>query len=67
MRKKYISDADEFYSLFYLALYSEIRGNMGKAESYMKSSIVTSYASGRGSVDYMTSCAKVHCKLRGWI
>lgn len=60
------SATDEFYSLFYLGLYSEARGNMGKAESYMKTAVASSYATGFGSGDYMTYCARVHCKLRGW-
>ena len=60
------SIADEFYSLFYLGLFCESRGEPIKAASYMKHATKTEYATGRGSGDYMTSCARVHCKLRGW-
>lgn len=59
------SESDQFYSLFYLGLYCESRGEMGKAESYMKAAASSAY--GNGSRDYMASCARVHCKLRGWI
>lgn len=58
--------SDEFYSLFYLGLYCEIRNETTKAEEYMKLAAKSKYATGIGSGDYMTSCAKVHCKLRGW-
>lgn len=58
--------ADEFYSLFYLGLFCESRGEMAKASNYMKQAVKTEYARGRGSGDYMTSCARVHCQLRGW-
>jgi len=44
-----------------------MRGNMGNAENYMKSAAKSQYATAFGSGDYMSSCAKVHCKLRGWI
>jgi hypothetical protein len=60
------SITDEFYSLFYLGLYCEIRGENAKAETYMKAAAANKYATGPGAGDYMTSCAKVHCKLRGW-
>jgi len=59
------SESDEFYSLFYLGLYCESRGETGKAEAYMKASASSAY--GTGSGDYMAACAKVHCKLRGWV
>lgn len=59
--------SDEFYSLFYLGLYCEIRDETTKAESYMKAAASSTYASGNGAGDYMSSCAKVHCKLRGWV
>lgn len=59
------SKSDEFYSLYYLGLYCEAKGEASKAEMYLLQSIKTDY--GRGSNDYMTSCAKVHCKLRGWV
>ena len=59
------SKSDEFYSLYYLGLYCEAKGETSKAEMYLLQSIKTDY--GRGSNDYMTSCAKVHCKLRGWV
>jgi len=58
--------SDEFYSLFYLGLYCEIRNETTKAEEYMKLAAKSKYATGIGSGDYMSSCAKVHCKLRGW-
>lgn len=60
------SITDEFYSLFYLGLYCEIRGETAKAETYMKAAAASKYATGPGAGDYMASCAKVHCKLRGW-
>lgn len=60
------SITDEFYSLFYLGLYCEIRGESSKAETYMKAAVASKYAVGPGAGDYMTSCARVHCKLRGW-
>jgi len=58
--------SDEFYSLFYLGLYCEARGQTEKAEAYMKAAVKTAYATSVGVGDYMTSCAKVHCQLRGW-
>eukprot|EP00804_Cyclotella_cryptica_P021744 CCRYP_012896-RB/>CCRYP_012896-RB protein AED:0.15 eAED:0.15 QI:76/0.8/1/1/0/0/6/1310/236 len=58
---------DEFYSLFYLGLYCEIRGETSKAESYMKAAASSKYATGPGAGDYMTACARVHCNLRGWV
>ena len=60
------SISDEFYSLFYLGLYCEIRNEASKAETYMKAAASSDYATGQGTGDYMTSCARVHCKLRGW-
>ena len=61
------SAADEFYSDFYLGLYCESRGEMGKASSYMRSAVATKYATDFGAMDYMTSVARVHCRLRGWV
>lgn len=58
--------SDEFYSRFYLGLYCESRGEIAKAESYMKAAHSSEYATGVGFSDYMTSCAQVHCRLRGW-
>ena len=58
------SATDEFYSLFYLGLYCEIRNEEGKAEAYMRSAVASKYA--LGSNDYMVTCAKVHCRLRNW-
>ncbi|CAB9505107.1 Inherit from NOG: expressed protein [Seminavis robusta] len=58
--------ADEFYALFYLGLFCESRGETAKAANYMKQAVKTDYATNRGRGDYMTSCARVHCKLRGW-
>lgn len=59
--------SDEFYSLFYLGLYCEIRGEASKAEMYMKMAERSKYATGVGSGDYMSACARVHCQLRGWV
>lgn len=61
-----LSITDEFYSLFYLGLYCEIRGETSKARTYMRAAEDSKYATGPGNGDYMTSCARVHCKLRGW-
>jgi len=61
------NSSDEFYSLFYLGLYCEIRGETSKAEMYMKMAERSKYATGVGSGDYMSACARVHCKLRGWV
>jgi len=58
---------EEFYALFYLGLYCESRGEVGKAESYMRAAAGTSYAKGVGIGDYMTAVARVHCELRGWV
>ena len=58
--------SDEFYSLFYLGLYCEIRDESTKAEQYMKAAAASAYAVGGGAGDYMSSCAKVHCRLRNW-
>ena len=44
----------------------EIRNEPAKAEMYMKRAALSKYAIGNGSFDYMSSCAKVHCKMRGW-
>jgi hypothetical protein len=59
--------SDEFYSLFYLGLYCEIRGEESKAKMYMTMAERSEYATGVGSGDYMSACARVHCKLRGWV
>lgn len=59
--------SDEFYSLFYLGLYCEIRGETSKAEMYMKMAERSEYATGVGRGDYMSACARVHCQLRGWV
>jgi hypothetical protein len=58
--------SEAFYALYYLGLFCESRGETGKAESYMKAAVGTQYATGVGSGDYMTSCARIHCMLRGW-
>ena len=60
------SIADEFYSLFYLGLFCESRGENTKAATYMRQAVKTEYAKNQGRGDYMTSCARIHCKLRGW-
>ncbi|KAL7561858.1 hypothetical protein ACA910_009693 [Epithemia clementina (nom. ined.)] len=59
--------ADEFYSLFYLALFAEVRQEPTKAEHYMKQSIKAQYVQSIGQADYMAAVAKVHCQLRGWV
>lgn len=61
------SDSEEFYAKFYLGLYAEANGELSKASHYMSAAACSRYAKGVGAVDYMTSCAKVHCKLRGWV
>jgi hypothetical protein len=58
---------EEFYSLLYLGLFNEARGENGKAENYMRSAVKSKYAKGVGAQDYMVDVAKVHCKLRHWI
>eukprot|EP00560_Eucampia_antarctica_P007739 CAMPEP_0197827154 /NCGR_PEP_ID=MMETSP1437-20131217/4000_1 /TAXON_ID=49252 ORGANISM="Eucampia antarctica, Strain CCMP1452" /NCGR_SAMPLE_ID=MMETSP1437 /ASSEMBLY_ACC=CAM_ASM_001096 /LENGTH=265 /DNA_ID=CAMNT_0043427899 /DNA_START=159 /DNA_END=956 /DNA_ORIENTATION=- len=60
------SASDLFYSLFYLGLYCEIRGEDSKASNYMKAAAQSPYATGFGSRDYMSSVAKVHCQKRHW-
>jgi hypothetical protein len=60
------SPTEEFYSLFYLGLFNEARGETAKAESYMKAAVRSTYAKAVGSRDYMVDCAKVHCQLRHW-
>ncbi|KAG7366776.1 TPR domain protein [Nitzschia inconspicua] len=57
---------EEFYSLFYLGLFNEARGDITKAESYMTAALRSTYAKAVGSRDYMVDCAKVHCQLRHW-
>ena len=61
------SSSDEFYSLFYLGLYCEIRGEESKAQMYMTMAEKSKYATGAGYGDYMSDCARVHCMLRGWV
>ena len=61
------SISDEFYALFYLGLYCESMGEYSKASNYVKAAVKSEYATGRGGADYMTSCARVHCKLRHWL
>lgn len=58
------STADMFYADFYLALYSECRGETTKAAAYIQQALKTPYAS--ASNDYMVACARVHAKIRGW-
>ena len=57
---------DEFYSLFYLGLFCESRGETGKAENYMRAAVKTEYATKFGVRDYMTAVARVHCNERDW-
>ena len=54
--------SDEFYSLFYLGLFAEARQEPAKAEQYLRQSIHTTYATGVGQADYMTSVARVRTK-----
>lgn len=59
--------ADEFYALFYLGLYCEaVLSNESKAELYLRQAAHTQYAQTVGRRDYMTDCARIHCRLRGW-
>jgi hypothetical protein len=58
------SPADEFYSLFYLGLYCDSKGEFTKAAQYMTEAITTEYA--KKSKDYMVAVAKVHNNVRGW-
>lgn len=55
----------EFYSLLYLGLFNEAKGETEKARSFIRTSVATPYA--RIGRDYMTSLAKVHLQLRGWV
>jgi hypothetical protein len=57
--KPTIRPSEEFYSLFYLGLFNEARGEASKAENYMKSAVKSTYAKAVGSRDYMVDCAKV--------
>lgn len=58
------SSADEFYSLLYLGLYCEVRGEVAKASNYLQQSLRTSYVmTSRGSTDYMTDVARVRFVL----
>ena len=57
---------DMFYSLFYLGLFCESRGETGKAENYMRNAAKSDYATRFGTRDYMTAVARVHCQQRGW-
>jgi hypothetical protein len=56
--------SDEFYALFYLALYNEASQRPSMAEKYLRQALQTKY--GQKSDDYMVSCAKVQAKLRNW-
>jgi hypothetical protein len=58
------SPSDEFYALFYLALFNEVRNIPSKAELYLRQSLGTRYA--QLSNDYMVACAKVQARERGW-
>jgi hypothetical protein len=63
--KMYIDSlSDEFYALFYLALFNEVRNVPGKAELYLRQALSTRYA--QSSNDYMVTCAKVQARARGW-
>ena len=54
-----LSLSNEFYSLFYLGLYTEGRQETTKAEHYMRQAVQTQYAQSIGQTDYMTAVAKV--------
>lgn len=62
-----VSASDEFYSLFYLGLFSEARGDLSKAFYYLSQAVSTPYATGIGMGDYMVAVAQVHRKVRGWV
>jgi hypothetical protein len=47
------SPGEEFYSLLYLGLFNEARGESVKAENYMRSAVNSKYAKIVGSQDYM--------------
>lgn len=53
------SAVDEFYALFYLGLFAEVRGEPEKAQAYMRRAVQTEYANWIGRGDYMTACARV--------
>ena len=56
--------ADEFYSLLYVGLWREARGETEAAKEAMVAAVRTVY--GQRSGDYMAGLAAVHCKRRGW-
>jgi hypothetical protein len=59
--------SDEFYTLFYLALYNEIRNDAtDMSQLYMNQALDTIYAQQHSDTDYMVACAQVHAKLRNW-
>jgi tetratricopeptide (TPR) repeat protein len=58
--------SDEFYSLLYLGLFAEARGEPSKAEHYLRQATHTPYATSSGRADYMVTISRVHCQLRGW-
>jgi hypothetical protein len=56
--------SDDFYALFYLALYNEARGNDSKSLHYMRQALHTAYAKANnsgtgGGGDYMVAVARV--------
>lgn len=55
--------SDEFYSLLYLGLFSEVRQNPTKAENYLRQATHTDYATSLGTRDYMTDVARVSLQL----
>ena len=56
--------ADEFYSLLYVGLWREARGEAEAAKEAMVAAVRSVY--GQRSGDYMAGLAAVHCKRRGW-
>jgi hypothetical protein len=55
--------SDEFYALFYLALFNEARGNNDKSLHYMRQALHTTYAQANNNSgdrgDYMVAVARV--------
>ena len=56
--------AEEFYSLLYVGLWREARGEAEPAREAMVGAVKSLY--GQRSGDYMAGLAAVHCKRRGW-
>jgi hypothetical protein len=52
--------SDEFYALFYLALYNEALNRPDVATLYLRQALGTKY--GQQSNDYMVACARIQSK-----